>query len=100
MLSPLPAKASISALYGICLIKILSVLYNLHVLFQVAKRKSGGKRGEEMMRKEMLHLKVSSGLCESFKTTYISAFIYCIFRTESLLLSHVTTSNAVLQKAS
>jgi len=30
---PLPAKASLSALYGICFIKICLVQYNLHVRF-------------------------------------------------------------------
>jgi hypothetical protein len=31
------------------------------------KRKSGGKRGEEMMGKEMLRMMVSSDLCESLQ---------------------------------
>jgi len=35
-----------------------------------------------MTGKEMLQLKVSSGLCESFETTYVSAFIY--FRSRVL----------------
>jgi hypothetical protein len=33
IVSPLPGKALFSALYGICLIKIRSVLYNLRVPF-------------------------------------------------------------------
>jgi len=76
VMSPLPGKALFSPFYGICFIKIRSVLYTLPVPFQGVKRKSAGKNREEKTGKEMARRMVLSGPCESFNTMYISAFIY------------------------
>jgi hypothetical protein len=45
----------------------------------MVNRKSGGKRGEKMMGKEMLHMMVSSGLRETFqKNVHLSHLLYII----------------------
>jgi hypothetical protein len=76
VVSPLPGKASFSAFYGICFIKIRLVLYNLPVPFAGCPEKIGWKEEGGDGWKEMLRQMVSSGPCDSFKTMYVSAFIY------------------------
>jgi hypothetical protein len=45
--SPLPGKSLFSALYGICFIKICSVLYNLRVPFAGCEEKNWWEEGTE-----------------------------------------------------